>query len=82
MHVIEHLNKADDTLFSFEIIPPPRGKTVREIIEIVEQVAAVSPPFIDVTSHMAEALVAPPWVMITAGVPHAIASNATIPKDS
>lgn len=55
MRVIEHLERAERTLFSFEIIPPPRGKTVREIIEIVEQVAPLQPPFIDVTSHMAEA---------------------------
>jgi len=56
MHVIEHLDRADSTLFSFEIIPPPRGKTVRDIIDIVEQIAPVNPPFIDVTSHMAEAV--------------------------
>ncbi len=56
MHVIEHLDRADRTLFSFEIIPPPRGKTVRDIIDMVEQIAPVKPPFIDVTSHMAEAI--------------------------
>jgi len=55
MHVIEHLAKSSKTLFSFEIIPPPRGKTVRDIIDIVEQIAPVNPPFVDVTSHMAEA---------------------------
>jgi len=55
MHVIEHLAKASDTLFSFEIIPPPRGKTVSDIIDMVEQIAPVNPPFIDVTSHTAEA---------------------------
>mgnify|MGYP003574881205 CR=1 FL=1 len=36
MHVTEHLAKAQDTLFSFEIIPPPRGKSVRDIIDIVD----------------------------------------------
>jgi len=56
MHVIEHLDRADRTLFSFEIIPPARGKTVRDIIDMVEQIAPVKPPFIDVTSHMAEAV--------------------------
>ncbi len=56
MHVTEHLDKSQKTLFSFEIIPPPRGKTVRDIIKIVEQIAPVKPPFIDVTSHMAEAI--------------------------
>jgi methylenetetrahydrofolate reductase (NADPH) len=55
MHVTEHLDRSSKTLFSFEIIPPPRGKTVREIIDIVEQIAPVKPPFIDVTSHVAEA---------------------------
>lgn len=56
MHVIEHLDRAQGTLFSFEIIPPPRGKTVRDIIDMVEQIAPVNPPFVDVTSHMAEAV--------------------------
>ncbi len=51
MHVTEHLDRSQKTLFSFEIIPPPRGKTVREIIDIVEQIAPVKPPFIDVTSQ-------------------------------
>jgi methylenetetrahydrofolate reductase (NADH) len=56
MHVVEHLDRAQRPLFSFEIIPPPRGKTVNDIIRIVEKVASVDPPFIDVTSHMAEAI--------------------------
>ena len=56
MHVVEHLDRAGRPLFSFEIIPPPRGKTVKDIIHIVEQLAPVNPPFIDVTSHMAEAI--------------------------
>jgi len=55
MLVTEHLDRSKDTLFSFEIIPPPRGKTVADIIAIVEQLAPVNPPFIDVTSHVAEA---------------------------
>ena len=56
MHVTEHLDKANETLFSFEIIPPPRGKSVQDIINMVEQIAPVNPPFIDVTSHVAEAV--------------------------
>ena len=37
MKVIEHIEKAKDPIFSYEIIPPLRGKTVRDIIDIVEQ---------------------------------------------
>jgi methylenetetrahydrofolate reductase (NADPH) len=55
MRVTEHLDRATRTLFSYEIIPPMRGGHVQDIIDIVEQIAPYQPPFIDVTSHAAEA---------------------------
>jgi methylenetetrahydrofolate reductase (NADPH) len=55
MRVTEHLDRATKTLFSFEIIPPLRGGSVRNIMEVVEQIAPLAPSFIDVTSHAAEA---------------------------
>jgi methylenetetrahydrofolate reductase (NADPH) len=55
MHVTEHLDRSSDPLFSYEIIPPARGKSVQDIIDIVEQIIPYAPPFIDVTSHAAEA---------------------------
>ncbi|MFQ5500177.1 MAG: methylenetetrahydrofolate reductase [Candidatus Zixiibacteriota bacterium] len=55
MYVIEHLDKATKPLFSYEIIPPPRGRSARDVLDVVEQVLPFDPPFIDVTSHSAEA---------------------------
>ena len=54
MKVIEHLDKAKEPLFSYEIIPPLRGNTIRELMKIVDQLKPYNPPFIDVTSHSAE----------------------------
>lgn len=51
MHVIEHLSRAKAPLFSYEIVPPPRGTSVQSIIETVESLQPLNPPWIDVTSH-------------------------------
>ncbi len=55
MKVIEHIERAQSPLFSYEIIPPPRGKSAQEIIDIVKLLQSYDPPYIDVTSHSAEA---------------------------
>lgn len=56
MKVIEHLEKKHtDPLFSYEIVPPPRGKTVKEVVEIVKMLEPFDPPWIDVTAHSAGA---------------------------
>jgi methylenetetrahydrofolate reductase (NADPH) len=54
--VIEHLAAATRPLVSVEIIPPRRGGDVRRIYEAVESVMPFRPPFIDITSHAAEAV--------------------------
>jgi len=54
MKVTEYLNKADKTLFSYEIIPPKRGRSIDSIFTLIEQLLPFNPPFIDLTSRSAE----------------------------
>lgn len=56
MKVIEHLEKANNTLISFEIIPPKRGGNIKQLLEVLEDLVKYNPPFIDITSHAAEAI--------------------------
>ncbi|MGZ3768644.1 MAG: methylenetetrahydrofolate reductase [NAD(P)H] [Bdellovibrio sp.] len=51
MKVVEHIQKATESLFSYEIVPPPRGRSVKDIIEVVKALAPLNPSWIDVTSH-------------------------------
>ena len=51
MKVTDHINKSNDTQFSYEIIPPLRGKGIEIVLDMVESLQKFNPPFIDVTSH-------------------------------
>ena len=55
MKVIEHIERAKEPLFSYEIVPPPRGRTVQDVVEVVKKLAPFNPPWIDVTAHSAGA---------------------------
>lgn len=54
MKVIEHLEKADRPLISFEIIPPLRGGDITGLLALIDDLVKWKPPFIDITSHAAE----------------------------
>ncbi|MEE2775304.1 MAG: methylenetetrahydrofolate reductase [Acidobacteriota bacterium] len=54
MKVVEHLSQAGRPLISYEIIPPLRGGTLRRLLDLIEDLVAYNPPFIDITSHAAE----------------------------
>jgi methylenetetrahydrofolate reductase (NADPH) len=51
MKVIDHIKNSNNTQFSYEIIPPLRGRGIKVILDMVESLKKYSPPFIDVTSH-------------------------------
>ena len=54
MKVIEFLDKANETLFSYEIIPPNRGGSIEKVFNLVEQLMPFDQPFIDLTSRSSE----------------------------
>jgi len=51
MKVIDHIKNNNNTQFSYEIIPPLRGRGIKIILDMVESLKKYNPPFIDVTSH-------------------------------
>ena len=54
MKINELLEVRKEPLISYEIIPPVRGGSAKEIFEIIESLVEFEPPFIDVTSHSAQ----------------------------
>jgi methylenetetrahydrofolate reductase (NADPH) len=56
MKVTEHLKNAKKTLFSIEILPPLKGKSIDSIFNLIDPLMEFNPPFIDVTYHREEYL--------------------------
>lgn len=55
MKVTEHLKNANGKpLFSFEIIPPKKGKNIQELYDNIDPLIEFNPPFIDVTTSREE----------------------------
>ncbi len=54
LKVTEHLKKATGTLFSFEILPPLKGKGIEDIYRGIDPLMDFNPPFINVTYHREE----------------------------
>ena len=55
MKVTDHINQAKgETLFSFEIIPPVKGRSIQELYNNIDPLMEFKPPFIDVTTSREE----------------------------
>lgn len=54
MKVTEHIKNAKRTLFSFEILPPLKGQSLKELMEGISPLMEFKPPFVDVTYHREE----------------------------
>ena len=54
MKVTEHITAAKDTLFSFEILPPLKGKSIQSIYDGIDPLMEFKPRFVNVTYHREE----------------------------
>ena len=54
MKVTDHLQVSDETLFSFEILPPLKGKSIQSIFDGIDPLMEFKPKFINVTYHREE----------------------------
>jgi methylenetetrahydrofolate reductase (NADPH) len=54
MKVTEHISAAKDTLFSFEILPPLKGKSIQSIYDGIDPLMEFKPKFVNVTYHREE----------------------------
>jgi methylenetetrahydrofolate reductase (NADPH) len=51
MKITEHITGANKTLFSFEILPPLKGASIKELFASIDPLMEFQPSFIDVTYH-------------------------------
>ena len=51
MSVAEILSRTDKTLFSFEVLPPLRGKNMDQLYTTIDRLMKFDPAFIEVTTH-------------------------------
>ena len=54
MKVTDHLEASKDTLFSFEILPPLKGKSIQSIYDGIDPLMEFNPRFVNVTYHREE----------------------------
>ena len=54
MKVTDHISQAKDTLISFEILPPLKGKGIHSLYQHLDPLMEYKPAFINVTYHRSE----------------------------
>lgn len=54
MKITDHLQQAKDTLFSLEILPPLKGKSIQSIYDGIDPLMEFKPRFVNVTYHREE----------------------------
>lgn len=56
MKITEHIQQSKDTLVSFEVLPPLKGKTITSLYEHLDPLMEFKPSWINVTYHRSESI--------------------------
>ncbi len=56
MKLTEHIEQAKDTLISFEVLPPLKGKTITTLYDHLDPLMEFKPSWINVTYHRSESM--------------------------
>ncbi len=54
MKIPDKLKQTDKTLFSFELLPPLKGRSIKEIYNTIDPLMEFKPPYINITYHREE----------------------------
>lgn len=54
MKIIDHINRAKETLISFEVLPPLKGKGIEALYKHLDPLMEFKPAYINVTYHRSE----------------------------
>ena len=54
MKVIDYINQAKDTILSYEVLPPLKGKNINSLFQHLDPLMEFKPSFINVTYHRSE----------------------------
>ena len=56
MKITEHISQSKDTLVSFEVLPPLKGKTISSLYDHLDPLMEFKPSWINVTYHRSESM--------------------------
>ncbi len=54
MRVVDHIKDTTKTLFSFELLPPLKGKDIKDVFNNIEPLIEFDPQYINITVHREE----------------------------
>jgi len=56
MNIAQFLSSPHETAFSFEVLPPIRGKSVEQVYRNIEKLMPYNPAYINITTHRTEVI--------------------------